>query len=57
MLTIYLIRCFTHDLVEHVARHRGGGTFAPLDRRLKRYIGIGNATGLGMAPFLASHRS
>ena len=55
MLTIYLIRCFTHDLVEHVARHRGGGTFAPLDRRLKRYIGIGNATGLGMAPFLASH--
>ncbi|HXV26117.1 MAG TPA: hypothetical protein VED46_17905 [Alphaproteobacteria bacterium] len=55
MLTIYLIRCFTHDLVEHVARRRGGAGFAPLERRLKRYIGIGNATGLGMAPFLASH--
>ena len=55
MLTIYLIRCFTQDLVEHVARHRGGSSFSPLDLRLKRYIGIGNATGLGMAPFLASH--
>ena len=55
MLTIYLIRCFTLDLVEHVARHRGGSRFAPLDRGFKRYLGIGNATGLGMAPFLASH--
>jgi hypothetical protein len=55
MLTIYLIRCFTQDLVEHVARHRGGARFVPLERRFKRYLGIGNATGLGMAPFLASH--
>ena len=55
MLTIYLIRCFTLDLVEHVARHRGGPGFAPLNRGFKRYLGIGNATGLGMAPFLASH--
>ena len=55
MLTIYLIRCFTQDLVEHVARYRGGARFAPMRRRFKRYLGIGNATGLGMAPFLASH--
>lgn len=48
MLTVWLIRGFTHDLVEHV----GGGT---LDRQLKRYLGIGNSTGLGMAPFLVSH--
>ncbi|MGB7319206.1 MAG: hypothetical protein WBC85_14675 [Planktotalea sp.] len=48
MLTVWLIRGFTHDLVEHV-----GG--APLERRLKRHLGIGNATGLGMAPFLVSH--
>lgn len=48
MLTVWMIRGFTHDLVEHV-----GG--APLDRHLKRYLGIGNATGLGMAPFLVSH--
>ncbi|MEO1638475.1 MAG: hypothetical protein AAFU41_04435 [Pseudomonadota bacterium] len=48
MLTVWLIRGFTHDLVEHV----GGGT---LDRAMKRHLGIGNATGLGMAPFLVYH--
>ncbi|MGB3243825.1 MAG: hypothetical protein WBB25_04785 [Sulfitobacter sp.] len=48
MLTVWLIRHFTHDLVEHV-----GG--APLDPALKRHLGIGNSTGLGMAPFLVTH--
>ncbi|TNF60388.1 MAG: hypothetical protein EP307_08725 [Rhodobacteraceae bacterium] len=48
MLTVWLIRQFTLDLVEHV-----GG--ARLDRALARHLGIGNATGLGMAPFLVSH--
>ncbi|MEM9967659.1 MAG: hypothetical protein AAF755_06120 [Pseudomonadota bacterium] len=48
MLTVWLIRHFTHDLVEHI-----GGR--PLDRALKRQLGIGNATGLGMAPFLVNH--
>lgn len=48
MLTVWLIRHFTHELVEHV----GQGT---LDRRLKRHLGIGNSTGLGMAPFLVTH--
>lgn len=48
MLTVWLIRGFTHDLVEHIGGH-------PLDRVLKRHIGIGNSTGLGMAPFLVNH--
>ncbi len=48
MLTVWLIRGFTHDLVEHL----GGAT---LDRGIKRHLGIGNSTGLGMAPFLVSH--
>lgn len=48
MLTVWMIRSFTHDLVEHL-----GG--AALDPRLKRHLGIGNSTGLGMAPFLVSH--
>ena len=48
MLTVWLIRGFTHDLAEHV-----GG--APLPRGLKQHLGIGNSTGLGMAPFLVSH--
>ena len=48
MLTVWLIRGFTHDLVEHI----GGGV---LDAKTKRHLGIGNATGLGMAPFLVTH--
>jgi hypothetical protein len=48
MLTVWLIRQFTHDLVEFI----GGST---LDRSLKRHLGIGNSTGLGMAPFLVTH--
>jgi len=48
MLTVWLIRSFTHDLVEHV----GGAALAP---EIKRHLGIGNSTGLGMAPFLVSH--
>ena len=55
MLTVYLIRCFTHDLVEHVARCRDPRAFVPLSPELRRHLGIGNATGLGMAPYLVSH--
>lgn len=55
MLTVWMIRGFTIDLVEHIAQRRSPDTFVPLDRRLKRYLGIGNATGLGMAPFLVNH--
>lgn len=55
MLAVWLVRGFTHDLVEHVARLRAPLTFTPLDPALKRHLGIGNATGLGMAPFLVNH--
>lgn len=55
LLTVYLIRCFSHDLVEHIARRRNPAEFVPLDRGSRRYLGIGNATGLGMAPFLYHH--
>ncbi len=48
MLTVWMIRNFTHDLAEFL-----GG--APLDDAVKRHLGIGNSTGLGMAPFLVSH--
>lgn len=55
MLTVWLIREFSHDLVEHVARRRASKTFVPLAPELRRHIGVGNSTGLGMAPFLANH--
>ena len=48
MLAVYMIRQFTLDLVQHVGR-------APLDPILARHFGVGNATGLGMAPFLVTH--
>ena len=48
MLAVWLIRGFTHDLAEHV-----GG--AQMPREMKRFLGIGNSTGLGMAPFLVTH--
>src|SRR4029077_19902300 len=55
MLMVYMIRQFSFDLIEHIA---GMGDparavrLAPLPRRA---LGIGNATGLGMAPFLVGH--
>lgn len=55
MLTVWLIRGFTLDLVEHVARARGGEAAVRLDPAIRRYFGIGNSTGLGMAPFLVNH--
>lgn len=55
MLAVWMIRSFTHDLVEHIAHRRSPRTAVVLDTKLKRHLGIGNATGLGMAPFLVSH--
>lgn len=55
MLAVYLVRLFTLDLVEHVAHARSPGHFVPLDKRFRRFMGIGNATGLGMAPYLMTH--
>jgi len=55
MLTVYLIRCFVMDLVEHMAQVKGGDTAVKLDADIRRSMGIGNSTGLGMAPFLVHH--
>lgn len=55
MLSVFLTRAFVMDLVEHMARMRCPQTAAPLDPALRRKFGIGNSTGLGMAPFLMTH--
>ncbi len=55
MLSVWLTRGFTIDLVNHIAQRRSPETAVALDERLQRQLGIGNATGLGMAPFLVSH--
>ncbi len=55
MLTVYLIRVFVKDLVQHMANERGGDMAVTLDNELARSLGIGNSTGLGMAPFIINH--
>lgn len=55
MLTVYLIRAFTVDLAEHMARLRDPVRSVALMPALRRRFGVGNATGLGMAPFLVRH--
>ncbi|MEM6635583.1 MAG: hypothetical protein AAF667_06790 [Pseudomonadota bacterium] len=55
MLAVWLIRAFVCDLVEHMARVTGGARATCLAPALRRSLGIGNSTGLGMAPFLVNH--
>lgn len=55
MLSVYLTRAFCLDLVEHLARARGGERAVALEPALRRRFGVGNSTGLGMAPFLVHH--
>jgi hypothetical protein len=55
MLAVYLLRHFSIEQVEHIARSQAPDTAVPLATELRRYLGIGNSTGLGMAPFLINH--
>jgi len=55
LLSVYLIRQFAIDIVEHMATVEGDGQAATLAPELRRMLGIGNSTGLGMAPFLINH--
>ena len=55
MLSVWLTREFTVDIVEHLALARGGPGAARLDPAIKRGLGVGNSTGLGMAPFVVRH--
>lgn len=55
LLSVFLIRQFAIDIVEHMASVEGGDTAVKLAPELQRRLGIGNSTGLGMAPFLINH--
>lgn len=55
MLSVYLTRAFVADLVEHMAALKAPETAVPLAPTQRRSLGIGNSTGLGMAPFLVNH--
>ena len=55
MLAVYIIREFSVELVEHVARKKNPNKAVKLDNNIKQHLGIGNSTGLGMAPFIIKH--
>ena len=55
MMLVYLVRQFTFDQVNHVAKKRNPKTAVKLDPKICKNLGIGNSTGLGMAPFIVNH--
>lgn len=54
MFAVYMIRQFSFELVEHIAKSKNPNA-VKLYSEIKRYLGVGNATGLGMVPYLISH--
>ena len=55
MMLVYLVRQFTFDQVNHVAKCKNPTKAVSLDKRICKNLGIGNSTGLGMAPFIVNH--
>ena len=55
MMLVYLVRQFTFDQVNHIAKSKNPKKAVSLDTEISRNLGIGNSTGLGMAPFIVNH--
>jgi hypothetical protein len=55
MFVCLMLRNFSLLQVEHIAKHKPNNSYQPMDIAIKRLIGIGNSTGLGMAPYLINH--
>ena len=55
MMLVYLVRQFTFDQVNHIAKSKNPKKAVSLDPEISRNLGIGNSTGLGMAPFIVNH--
>ncbi len=55
MMLVYLVRQFTFDQVNHVAYHKNPKKAVQLEHNICKNLGIGNSTGLGMAPFIVNH--
>ncbi|MEZ7172148.1 hypothetical protein [Sporosarcina sp. OR05] len=54
MFAVYMLRHFSFEMVEHIASKRNPRA-VKLQPEVKKLLGTGNATGLGMVPFLISH--
>ena len=55
MMLVYLVRQFTFDQVNHIAKSKNPTSAVRLDAKICKKLGIGNSTGLGMAPFIVNH--
>jgi len=55
MFTCFMLRHFSMQQADYLAVKRSPKGAVNLHEDIKRYIGIGNSTGLGMAPFLINH--
>ena len=55
MMLVYLVRQFTFDQVNHVAHNINPKIAVKLNNQICKNLGIGNSTGLGMAPFIVNH--
>ena len=55
MMLVYLVRQFTFDQVNHVAKKKNPKKAVKLNDEICKNLGIGNSTGLGMAPFIVNH--
>ena len=55
MMLVYLVRQFTFDQVNQVANSRNPKKAVKLNPEICKSLGIGNSTGLGMAPFIVNH--
>ena len=55
MMLVYLVRQFTFDQVNYVAHHKNPKKAVKLKENICKNLGIGNSTGLGMAPFIVNH--
>jgi hypothetical protein len=54
MFAVWMVRHFALEQIHYLARLRNPAA-ATLHPDLQRYLGVGNATGLGLAPFLVTH--
>ena len=54
-MLVYLVRQFTFDQVNHIAKNKNPKLAVELDPAISRNLGLGNSTGLGMAPFIVNH--
>lgn len=54
LLTAYMMREYSCDLVQHLARLKSDKA-VPLDPSIRRYLGVGNGSALGLIFFIHKH--